>query len=215
MSKNGQLVAAELTTVQPGIKLSTKTANAWNRMQAAFKKAYPGEKLVISKDGGYRNLAVQKRMHDDPPESGKLVPLALPGTSTHGLGTAVDINNWSAHGWVEKNASRYGFHLEFPGVEPWHYRHDGKTAVKPLTKPIEEDTMMIIFTPTAGTLKGKSCLYDAGKLSVGIPAAEIKVWKKAGVKEVKVDADEMGIVTKRARALGGVVSAIDGKPYPI
>lgn len=51
---------------------------------------------------------------------------AVPGTSNHGLGLAVDI--WSASGerldWLEANALTYGFSWEFTsGAEPWHIRY--------------------------------------------------------------------------------------------
>jgi LAS superfamily LD-carboxypeptidase LdcB len=51
---------------------------------------------------------------------------AVPGTSNHGLGLAVDI--WSASGdrldWLEANAITYGFSWEFTsGAEPWHLRY--------------------------------------------------------------------------------------------
>ncbi|MGM0123553.1 zinc D-Ala-D-Ala carboxypeptidase [Enterococcus sp. AZ194] len=71
--------------------------------------------------------------------------VAIPGTSEHELGLAVDINatetssDKEVYNWLAKNAYQYGFILRYPsnkvqltGVdyEPWHYRYVGKKAAK-------------------------------------------------------------------------------------
>ena len=69
---------------------------------------------------------------------------AIPGTSEHQLGIAVDINadttkssRDDVYNWLEENAHTYGFIKRYPsnktditGVinEPWHYRYVGKEA---------------------------------------------------------------------------------------
>ncbi|MBR3629294.1 MAG: M15 family metallopeptidase [Oscillospiraceae bacterium] len=68
--------------------------------------------------------------------------VAIPGTSEHELGLAVDINStsddaWGLYNWLAENAHEYGFILRYPqdkksitGIdyEPWHYRYVGKEA---------------------------------------------------------------------------------------
>ena len=71
--------------------------------------------------------------------------VAIPGTSEHQLGIAVDIINADTtkssrddvYNWLEENAHTYGFIKRYPsnktditGVinEPWHYRYVGKEA---------------------------------------------------------------------------------------
>lgn len=70
--------------------------------------------------------------------------VALPGTSEHEIGLAVDINadtsvssREDVYSWLENNAHRFGFILRYPqgksqwtGVEyePWHYRYVGNEA---------------------------------------------------------------------------------------
>lgn len=70
--------------------------------------------------------------------------VAIPGTSEHQLGLAVDINadgvnsaGYEVYDWLKKNAHRYGFICRYPankinitGVanEPWHYRYVGEEA---------------------------------------------------------------------------------------
>lgn len=72
--------------------------------------------------------------------------VALPGTSEHHLGLAVDINsveesfeNTAAFRWLSKNAENYGFVLRYPKdkqsitkiiYEPWHYRYVGVEHAK-------------------------------------------------------------------------------------
>lgn len=72
--------------------------------------------------------------------------VALPGTSEHQLGIAVDINpdysvsdGEGVYDWLRDNAYKYGFIKRYPedkteitGIinEPWHYRYVGKEAAK-------------------------------------------------------------------------------------
>lgn len=86
-------------------------------------------------------------------EAGRWV--AVPGTSEHQLGLAVDIvaesypyldeqqENTPEQKWLMENAYRYGFILRYPadkchltgiGYEPWHYRYVGKKAAKQMNE---------------------------------------------------------------------------------
>lgn len=72
--------------------------------------------------------------------------VAVPGTSEHHLGLAVDINsvetsfeNTRAFRWLQEHAEEYGFILRFPKdkqnitkiiYEPWHYRYVGVEHAK-------------------------------------------------------------------------------------
>ncbi len=72
--------------------------------------------------------------------------VALPGTSEHQLGLAVDINPDTSlstgdqvYGWLAAYAHKYGFIRRYPpdkteitGIsnEPWHYRYVGRTAAE-------------------------------------------------------------------------------------
>lgn len=76
--------------------------------------------------------------------------VALPGTSEHQLGLAVDINADGIHStgqevynWLLENSARYGFIKRYPedkthitGIsnEPWHYRYVGEEAAKEMTR---------------------------------------------------------------------------------
>ncbi len=72
--------------------------------------------------------------------------VALPGTSEHQLGIAVDINpdysvsdGEGVYEWLRDNAHKYGFIKRYPenkshitGInnEPWHYRYVGEKAAR-------------------------------------------------------------------------------------
>ncbi|MBK5254061.1 MAG: M15 family metallopeptidase [Peptostreptococcaceae bacterium] len=72
--------------------------------------------------------------------------VAVPGTSEHQLGLALDINaendkciRYSVYQWLAKNSYKYGFILRYPSnkaeitginYEPWHYRYVGKEAAE-------------------------------------------------------------------------------------
>ncbi|WNX87094.1 M15 family metallopeptidase [Emergencia timonensis] len=67
--------------------------------------------------------------------------VAIPGTSEHELGLAVDINGdtYDIYPWLQENSYKYGFIFRCPadkkditGIaeEVWHYRYVGLKAAK-------------------------------------------------------------------------------------
>lgn len=76
--------------------------------------------------------------------------VAVPGTSEHHLGLAVDINsveelfeNTKAFRWLQQNAADYGFIMRYPKdkqditkiiYEPWHYRYVGVEHAKEMLR---------------------------------------------------------------------------------
>lgn len=97
-----------------------------------------------------RNLIRQGLSREEAcAEAGKAV--AVPGTSEHQLGLAVDIvdinnqnldisqENTDVQQWMMENSWQYGFILRYPAdksditgidYEPWHYRYVGKEAAQ-------------------------------------------------------------------------------------
>jgi D-alanyl-D-alanine carboxypeptidase len=90
---------------------------------------------------------------DAAAEAGKWV--AVPGTSEHQIGLAVDIvaksyqvldkkqERTAEQRWLMENCHKYGFILRYPsekseitgiGYEPWHYRYVGKEAAAAIMK---------------------------------------------------------------------------------
>lgn len=108
---------------------------------------------------GYRTENEQQQMLDNkikeyknlgksPEEAKELAEqwVAVPGTSEHQIGIAVDINADTdkcspdeLYSWLSQNAHKYGFINRYPedktditGIiyEPWHYRYVGTDAAK-------------------------------------------------------------------------------------
>lgn len=95
------------------------------------------EKVQEFQDQGYSREEAQQEAQNW---------VALPGTSEHQLGSAVDINADGIHSygdevyaWLNENSWRYGFIQRYPldktditgiSYEPWHYRYVGKQAAR-------------------------------------------------------------------------------------
>lgn len=93
------------------------------------------EKIASFEAEGYSHARAQEMAEDW---------VALPGTSEHQTGLAVDINadgihsaGYEVYDWLDQNAHKYGFICRYPSdktditgisTEPWHYRYVGVTA---------------------------------------------------------------------------------------
>ena len=110
------------------------------RTEEEQEKIYE-EKVAIFMDEGYKE------------SDAKILAkqwAAVPGTSEHQTGLAVDINvreekckASDAYQWLADNAAEYGFICRYPqdkikitGItnEPWHYRYVGEKAAKKMKK---------------------------------------------------------------------------------
>ncbi len=133
----------------------------------------------------YRSRETQQRLFDERvdelmgeghsrPQAEELAVLtvALPGTSEHELGLAVDLvdldyqlldrgqENTPTQRWLMKNAWRYGFILRYPPdaeeitgyrYEPWHYRYVGAAPAEQihLLGITLEEYLSMFFSDTA------------------------------------------------------------------
>lgn len=143
----------QLTELSNGKKIDSRI---YPELQEMFNAARAqGYGLFVRE--GYRTQEEQQQLMDEKieayenegrskSEAKKLAEqwVAIPGTSEHQLGIAVDINadiskssRDDVYNWLEENAHRYGFIKRYPsnktditGVinEPWHYRYVGKEA---------------------------------------------------------------------------------------
>jgi hypothetical protein len=146
MSANGYLTEAELVHVSPVETLSTLAARAYRHLVIAG--AAKGIKIHIASPGGaYRSFKTQAEMREGSlgnvalaakwdlnPNSS--VPLAAAGYSSHGFGTRVDLifnGSSNPNGTELSLAAHYGFTREFGADDPNHFKHDGKTAITPLS----------------------------------------------------------------------------------
>ena len=143
----------ELTELSNGKKVDSRI---YPELQEMFNDARAqGYGLFVRE--GYRTQEEQQQLMDEKieayenegkskSEAKKLAEqwVAIPGTSEHQLGIAVDINadttkssSDDVYNWLAENAHKYGFIKRYPsnktditGVinEPWHYRYVGKEA---------------------------------------------------------------------------------------
>ena len=143
----------QLTELSNGKKVDSRI---YPELQEMFNAARAqGYGLFVRE--GYRTQEEQQQLMDEKievyenegkskSEAKKLAEqwVAIPGTSEHQLGIAVDINadttkssRDDVYNWLEENAHTYGFIKRYPsnktditGVinEPWHYRYVGKEA---------------------------------------------------------------------------------------
>lgn len=143
----------ELTELSNGKKVDSRI---YPELQEMFNDARAqGYGLFVRE--GYMTQEEQQQLMDEKieayenegkskSEAKKLAEqwVAIPGTSEHQLGIAVDINadttkssSDDVYNWLAENAHTYGFIKRYPsnktditGVinEPWHYRYVGKEA---------------------------------------------------------------------------------------
>jgi D-alanyl-D-alanine carboxypeptidase len=143
----------ELTELSNGQSVD---ARIYPALQEMFDVAR-SEGLYLVAVSGYRTAETQQRLLDEKIAEYRALGysaenatvsaeawVAVPGTSEHQLGIAVDINadgiystGYEVYEWLEQNAYKYGFICRYPsdkteitGVinEPWHYRYVGVEA---------------------------------------------------------------------------------------
>ncbi|GAA4225328.1 hypothetical protein GCM10022254_07020 [Actinomadura meridiana] len=123
---NGLIPAKYLCVLpQKGFKLRADAAQAFYKLNAAYKRAF-GRDICVR--DAYRNLSEQHRLYAERPGFA-----AVPGTSNHGKGQAVDLcggvqNSGSVQfNWMEAKAGKYGWiHPAWAysnPFEPWHWEY--------------------------------------------------------------------------------------------
>lgn len=150
----------DLVTLSDGRKIDSRCYEAFQEMMDACKAAGYSPFLCSA----YRTQETQQQLYDNKvqrlinsgmsEEEAKVEAtkaVAIPGTSEHQLGLAVDIvdanmqdltdeqENTATQKWLMANSWRYGFIHRYPNdktditgiiYEPWHYRYVGKDAAQ-------------------------------------------------------------------------------------
>lgn len=107
----------------PGYDLVANNAGyAWLDMVIAAA----GDGVTITIVDGYRDLGTQQHLYDTLGAWSDTNPgAAVPGTSDHGWGTAVDVSRTpQAMAWLGENARRFGWSATISN-EPWHFEYQG------------------------------------------------------------------------------------------
>ncbi len=130
------------------VSLDAVILEKFNIFMDAFAAA-TGKKDILAVSG-YRTFDEQKEIWDSRVASDgeelAAMYVALPGTSEHHTGYAIDLTVYTDEGvgmsidddptymWINENGHKYGFILRYPddkiditkiGYEPWHYRYVG------------------------------------------------------------------------------------------
>ncbi len=119
-SANGRIPLSKLTSIGGGHRLMGPAAAAYMKMRQAAAGA--GIRWGIT--DSYRPYAVQVSLAQRKGlyKNGGLA--AVPGTSPHGWGRAVDLDlSRASTNWLRQNAARFGFRT-IPR-EPWHWEFRG------------------------------------------------------------------------------------------
>ena len=145
----------DLVSIGDGFYLNRRAAAAWHAMQAAARR--DGISLwVLSAHRSHArqetnfNNRVQRHIEAGrtPEEARELTAryIAIPGTSEHQLGKAIDVNDISAafygtraFNWIIENGADFGFifryprdkeHITYIAFEPWHFRYVGSNHAR-------------------------------------------------------------------------------------
>lgn len=130
---SGFLGSDDLQEIETNHFMTPKAATAYALMVQAAKDAGISWGVTDS----YRNYDQQVAVADKKGLYNQGGWAAVPGTSQHGWGKALDLNNQRGSGlnanssqfnWLNDNASQYGFST-IPR-EPWHWQFDNKTWKK-------------------------------------------------------------------------------------
>lgn len=128
---NGNLSSGMLVDIGGNHKLQPAAAQAYNQMVDAAKS----EGINWSVTDSYRTYDEQVDLARRKGIYGRGGLAAVPGTSNHGWGLAVDLGGGAnqegskQNEWLQQNAGRFGF-ANISG-EPWHWEYKGGGAQKP------------------------------------------------------------------------------------
>jgi LAS superfamily LD-carboxypeptidase LdcB len=117
---NGRLPDSMLVPIgQGGHRLSPRAAEAFGQLTAAARR----DGIAIGVTSSYRPYDEQVATAERVGLYGQGGWAAVPGTSNHGWGLAVDLDlDERAQAWMRTNAARFGFFEDVPD-EPWHWTH--------------------------------------------------------------------------------------------
>ncbi len=138
---NGRIPASSLCSLGGGQSLRCDAASAYTALAQAFQRAF-GTPLCIT--DSYRSLDAQEDAHERKPRI-----TAVPGTSNHGWGLAVDlcggVNGFGTaqHQWMATYAAAFGWvHPDWAQADRWQPRA--------LALGVRPAARLMILRPTPG-----------------------------------------------------------------
>ncbi len=139
---NGELIDTRIYPYLQEMFDAARTDGVYPFVREGYRTAEEQQATLDEKIQSYLNEGYTRRMAERTAKEW----VAVPGTSEHQLGIAVDINadttlcsRDDVYNWLSENAYKYGFIQRYPsgktsitGVinEPWHYRYVGVEAAE-------------------------------------------------------------------------------------
>ena len=122
MPTNGALHSGDLSPI-PGGNLRRDAATAWNAMYAYIKSKTGIEIRPSGSRSSYRTLYWQKYFWNEY-QAGRGNLAAVPGTSNHGWGLAVDVATPAMADAINKYGAAYGYQKKWSdgAGEWWHFK---------------------------------------------------------------------------------------------
>lgn len=119
---NGQLPKKALSPIKNGY-LSKYAAGAWNAMNVEARKLGL-ELLPAGSLSSYRTFGQQRVLYAQYLNGGNLA--AIPGTSNHGWGLAVDVSTHDMRSMIDKIGEKYGWAKKWSDAptEWWHIKYE-------------------------------------------------------------------------------------------
>jgi hypothetical protein len=197
---SGRLQADDLQEAEKGKYLDPKAATAYALMVQAAKNQNVGWGITDA----YRTYDQQVTAARTKGIYGQGGTAAVPGTSQHGWGKAIDFNNAKGSGlganssqfkWLQDNAAQYGFKT-IPR-EPWHWEFNDKVWSK-----YNKGNPWLGVTQSSANMAQKAAgIEGLGKQNITVkgPASDYRMSGYAGNNEFK---DGTPIVDKKTLELG-------------
>ena len=139
---NGQKVDSRIYPYLQEMFNAARTEGIYPIVREGYRTAEEQQEILDDKIQTYINQGYSQSRAEKTAKEW----VALPGTSEHQLGIALDINadkskcsNEDVYAWLAENAYKYGFILRYPpgkqeitgtSYEPWHYRYVGVEAAQ-------------------------------------------------------------------------------------
>jgi D-alanyl-D-alanine carboxypeptidase len=199
--ENGRLPPQLLAPI-PGGFLAKEPAGAWNAMSAQARERFGVELRPTGPDSSYRKYERQVYWRKYWCDRGKCANAAVPGTSNHGLGLAVDVPQ-ATRNIVDEIGEPFGWAKKWSDApqEPWHIKYragifSGAAAasVDPLTKherQLVDELQKLRATAHAAGEWGKPARARA---------REIKRWIARQRERIRAAATQSGWETANRRA---------------
>lgn len=124
MAANGQLPPSDLAPIAQGqLAKANHCAAAWNAMNVEARSL--GVELIpTGSKSSYRTYSQQQELYQDY-LNGTGALAAVPGTSNHGWGVAVDVATQEMRSMIDRIGKKYGWDKDTSDApsEWWHLKH--------------------------------------------------------------------------------------------